>query len=185
MSDFSVIPITKEMRISAKAHADERLKYEFDRFGLDDNRRLSMIALGTIGQIAFKSFLEQSDVPHEFQMQAGKYDDYDFVIANRIIEVKTSGHSGGDSWKSLNAIYNYSQLKNAIRKNYFCSVQIFVDGYDKSSKTFNVDSCKSAIIAGWIEISKIAQTEPISLPFGPAHLISLEKLNEIDALLKQ
>lgn len=173
------------MRTSAKVHASNRMQFEFDRFGLDDERRLSMITLGTIGQIAFKSFLEQMNVPHEFQMQAGKYDDYDFRIANRIIEVKTSGHSGGDSWKSLNAIYNSSQLKQAIRKNYFCSVQIFVDGYDKSAKTFNVESCKSAVIAGWIEISKIAQTESVSLPFGSAHLISLEKLNEIDALLKQ
>ena len=183
--DFPVIPITNDMRISAKTHADERLKYDFNRFRLDDNRRLSMIASGTIGQIAFKSSLEQSDIPHEFQMQAGKYDNYDFEITNRIIEVKTSGHSGGGSWKNLNAIYNYSQLKNAIRKNYFCSVQIFVDGYGRSSKTFNVGSCKSGIIAGWIEISKIAQTERISLPFGPAQLIPLEKLNEIDALLKQ
>lgn len=173
------------MRISAKVHAASRMQYEFDRFGLDDNQRLSMIALGTIGQIAFKSFLEQSDVPHEFQLQAGKYDDYDFVIANRIIEVKTSGHSGGDSWKRLNAIYNASQLKNAIKKNYFCSVQIFIDGYDQSSKTFNVDSCETAIIAGWIEIGQIAQTKPSPLPFGPAHLIPLEKLNEIDTLFKQ
>jgi len=180
-----MISISQEMRTAAKVHAESRMQYEFDRFGLDEKRRLSMIALGTIGQIAFKSFLDQSHILHEFQMQAGKYDDYDFVIENRIIEVKTSGYSGGDSWKSLNAIYNSAQLKHAIHKNYFCSVQIFVDGYDKSSKSFNVDSCKSAIIAGWIEISKIAQTKPISLPLGPAHLISLEKLNEIETLLKR
>jgi len=178
-----LIPITQEMRISAKAHADERLKYEFDRFGLDNKHRLSMIALGTIGQIVFKTFLEMRNIEHQFQMQAGKFDDFDFVIGNKIIEVKTSGHGGGDSWKQLNAIYNSSQLKFAIKKNYFCSVQIFIDGYNKSSRVFNLDSCNSAIIAGWIEIDKISQTKPIPLALGPAHLISLKQLHEIDTLL--
>ena len=180
-----MIPITQAMRISAKVHAEKRMQFEFDRFGLDDSRRFSMITLGTIGQIAFKSFLEHRKIKHEFQMQAGKFDDYDFVIGDKIIEVKTSGYGGGDSWKSLNAIYNSSQLKTALRKNYFCSVQLFVDGYNKSLKFFDIDTCRSAIIAGWIEVSKIAQTEPVSLPLGPAHLIPLANLNEIDTLLKQ
>jgi len=83
----------------------------------------------------------------------------------------------------LNGIYNASQLEQAILKKYFCSVQIFLNGYDKLNKLFNIKKCDTAIIAGWLEIDEIAKTDAKYLPHGRAYLIPLEKLKPIEELL--
>jgi len=168
----------------AYEHAKKRLGYEYDRFHLATEQRLSMITIGTIGQLIFKSFLEKNKINFEFQLQYGKYDDYDFKIENRIIEVKSSGYKNSEEWLKLNGIYNASQLEQAILKKYFCSVQIFVNGYDKVNKLFNIAKCDTAIIAGWLEIDEIAKTDAKYLPHGRAHLIPLEKLKPIQDLIK-
>ena len=179
-----MIAVTEEIRNFAREHATQRMEFEFDRFGLDQTRRHSMIAMGTIGQLAFKQFLELNQVDFEFQLQAGKFDDFDFVINGKIVEIKTSGYGKGSGWKDLNAIYNSSQLKQAVSKKYFCSVQVFVNGYHRSDKTFNLDNCTTATIAGWIKIKDISAYKSVQLPFSSAHLIPLSELNEIQTLLK-
>lgn len=164
-------------------HAKKRLGFEYDRFHLATEQRISMITIGTIGQLVFKKYLESKKIPFEFQLQYGKYDDYDFKIKNEIVEVKSSGYKNPDEWMKLNGIYNASQLEQAIAKKYYCSVQIFLNGYDKVNKLFNIATCDTAIIAGWLEIEEIAKTEAKYLPHGKAHLIPLAQLKDIKTLI--
>ena len=178
------INVSQELTKQAYSHAKSRLKFEYDRFNLKTEQRISMITIGTVGQLIFKQYLEKLNVPHEFQLQFGNYDDYDFKIKNRIVEVKSSGFRNHDDWKKLNGIYNASQLEHAIAKEFFCSVQIFLNGYDKVNKLFNIEKCDTAIIAGWLEISQIAEIEARYLPHGKAHLIPLSNLKQMEELLK-
>jgi hypothetical protein len=180
----TVLGVNKRFREEAKEHAKNRLGFEYDRFHLKTEQRLSMIALGTIGQIMFREYLNSKSIKFEFQLQFGKYDDYDFVIDEKIVEVKTSGFNKENEWKSLNGIYNASQLENALARNYFCSVQIFVNGYDKVNKLFNLQRCDTAIIAGWLEIKKISEFPTKYLPFGKARLFPLDNLKDISELIR-
>jgi hypothetical protein len=166
----------------AYEHAKKRLGFEYDRFHLGTEQRISMITIGTVGQLVFKKYLESKNIQFEFQLQYGKYDDYDFKIQNKIVEVKSSGYKNPDEWMKLNGIYNASQMEKAITKDFFCSVQIFLNGYDKVNKLFNIAKCDTAIIAGWLEIDEIAKAQVKYLPHGKAHLIPLAQLKEINTL---
>ena len=177
--------VEQSIGVEAFQHAKKRLGFEYDRFHLATEQRLSMITIGTIGQLIFKQFLESKNVNFDFQLQYGKYDDFDFKIDKKIIEVKSSGYKSKEEWKKLNGIYNSSQLEYALLNKYFCSVQIFINGYDKVNKLFNYKKCDTAIIAGWLEIEEIAKIEPRYLPFGKAHLIPLANLKPIQLLLTQ
>ena len=179
----TIIDIKPELVSAASNHAKERLGFEYDRFNLDDNQRLSMIQIGTVGQMLFRGFLDENNASYEFQLQAGKYDDYDFVIGNRIIEIKTSGYKGPSDWKSLNGIYNASQLRSAKQKQYYCSVQMFVNGYDKATKMFDASRCTVGVIAGWLEIDEISKYPETKLQYGSAHLFPLSDLKDAQDLI--
>ena len=181
---FKKLKVNKNLGKQAYEHAKNRLGFEYDRFHLATEQRISMITIGTLGQLVFKEFLESNQVPFESQLQYGKYDDFDFKIKNEIIEVKSSGYKNPDDWMKLNGIYNASQLEQAIIKNYFCSVQIFLNGYDKVNKLFNIVKCDTAIIAGWLEIEEIAKIDAKYLPHGRAHLIPLSQLKDIKTLIE-
>jgi len=181
--NFKEISIGANIRDVAVEHSKNRIRYEYDRFNLNTEQRLSMITLGTLGQLVLQNYLECKEVDFDFQLQFGKYDDFDFSINNQIIEVKCSGYKKIDEWKSLHGIYNASQLENALLKNFYCSVQIFVNGYDKVNKLLNVKNCTTAIIAGWIKINEIKNFPKKFLPFGPAYLIPLDQLKDVDLLL--
>ena len=142
-----------------------------------------MITMGTVGQLIFRKYLTQNKVDFDFQLQAGEFDDFDFVIKNKIVEIKTSGFAKPNDWQSLNGIYNLSQLKAAKKKNYYCSVQLFVNGYDKMTKMFNVNACDTCIIAGWSLIEQIPSFPLVDLPYGKAHLIPLNELRDITDLI--
>ena len=49
--------VTGDVKEITRAHSLERIKYEFDRFGLDKEKRIQMIELGTLGQLIFKQYL--------------------------------------------------------------------------------------------------------------------------------
>lgn len=180
---YEKLIVDSDLGKEAYEHAKNRLGFEYDRFHLATEQRISMITIGTVGQLVFKKYLESNKVPFEFQLQYGKYDDYDFKIKNEIVEVKSSGYKNTDEWMKLNGIYNASQLEQALAKNYHCSVQIFLNGYDKVNKLFNIAKCDTAIIAGWLEISEIAKTDAKYLPHGRAHLIPLSQLKDIKTLI--
>lgn len=170
------------MRLEARSHAEKRIEYEYDRFHLATEQRISMITIGTLGQLVFKRYLEQMDIPFSFQYQYGIYDDFDFQIDQKIVEIKTSGYRKDSEWNRLNLIYNASQLEAALNKNFYCSVQIFVNNYDKVNKLFNYKKCDTAIIAGWASIKAIAEYPPKYLPLGRAHLVPLQDLTPLSKL---
>lgn len=180
----TTVEVSSELAKEAYSHAKKRLKFEYDRFNLKTEQRISMITIGTVGQMVFKQYLDRLEIAHSFQLQYGEYDDFDFKIKDRIVEVKSSGYKNHDDWKKLNGIYNSSQLEQAITKRFFCSVQIFLNGYDKVNKLFNVSKCDTAIIAGWLEIGQVAKFDAKYLPHGKAHLVPLHALKPIDELFK-
>jgi len=177
------LPIPPAIPLEARSHAEKRLGFEFDRFHLGNEQRTSMIAIGTVGQLVFKDYLYSKNINFDFQYQFGKYDDFDFKSREKIIEVKTSGFKNDSDWQNLNGIYNSSQLEKALTKKFYCSVQIFINGYDKVNKLFNINKCDTAIIAGWCEIEEILQYPSKYLPLGKAHLIPLSQLRPIDSLI--
>ncbi len=178
------LKISSQLVVGARAHAEQRLKFEFDRFGLSDQQRLSMITLGTIGQMIFEDFLLAREIDHDFEQQAGNYDNFDFRIGGRIVEVKTSGFGGGQEWQFLNAIYNESQLIVALHKGFFATVQIFINGYDRVTKILSCDNCIDAVIVGWIEVSEISMFPAKNLGYAAAHVIPLNDLHPIESLLE-
>ena len=163
----------------ATTHAAARLSFEYDRFKLDKSLRVSMITLGTIGQIIFRDYLMSQDIKFEFQLQAGQYDDFDFKEKNKIIEIKTSGYGSESKWKTLNGIYNFDQYTNALIKNFYCFVQVFISGYDIKTKILDLSKCNKAVLAGWLGISDIATFPIRKLPFGDAYLIPISSLNQM------
>ena len=90
---YEQLAVDASLGQEAYEHAKKRLGFEYDRFHLATEQRVSMITIGTIGQLVFKKYLESNDVDFHFQLQYGKYDDYDFTIQNRIVEVKSSGYN--------------------------------------------------------------------------------------------
>lgn len=176
------LAVASQLVVDAREHAEQRLKFEFDRFGLLNQQRVSMITIGTIGQMIFREILLARKIAHDFELQAGKFDNFDFRIGGHIIEVKTSGYRGGDEWQFLNAIYNESQLLDALRKSYFAAVQIFISGYDKTTKILVCDDCIDAVIAGWIKISEISKFPARNLGLARAHVVPLNDLHPLDSL---
>ena len=174
--------VTGDVKEITRAHSLERIKYEFDRFGLDKEKRIQMIELGTLGQLIFKQYLDQEGLIYDFEFQAGNYDDKDFQVGESIVEIKTSGYSEKDGYSNLNAIYNHNQMQHAERKNISLVVQVFVNGYSKSAKTFNLEKCDRAVIVGFSTIKELKDSKLRYLPFGKAYLKPLKELHSIEDL---
>jgi|TARA_B110000008_G_C16917472_1_gene543298 hypothetical protein len=177
--NFNVTNSIKKITID---HSKERIKYEFDRFGLNKEKRVQMIQLGTIGQLIFKEYLELKGIVYEFEFQAGNFDEKDFQIRQTIIEVKTSGYSDQDGYEQLNAIYNFDQMQHAELKNISLVVQVFINGYSKSEKAFNIEDCNKATIVGFSTIEELKSSKLRHLPFGKAYLKPLRELQNIEKL---
>ena len=175
------VHIETEMKARASAHSTERLRYEFDRFALPKDQRLSMILIGTIGQLVFKKFLDQENVLYDYEFQAGKFDEFDFKVGNSVIEVKTSGYC--DDFSKLNLLYSHSQFCRGLAKDYKYCVQIFVDGYERSSRLLNLDKVKTATLAGFVRYSDIANFKQSPKFLGDDYRVPLRNLENIAHLL--
>ena len=175
------VHIETEMKARASAHSTERLRYEFDRFALPKDQRLSMILIGTIGQLVFKKFLDQENVLYDYEFQAGKFDEFDFKVGNSVIEVKTSGY--GDDFSKLNLLYSHSQFRRGLSKDYQYCVQIFVDLYERSSRLLDLDKVKTATLAGFVQYSEIANFKQSPKFLGDDYRVPLYKLENIADLL--
>ena len=177
------INIDESLKKIALEHTEERIKYEFDRFGLPEEKRRSMILIGSIGQLVFKKFLEKNNVKFEFEFQAGKYDKMDFKINGKIIEIKCSGFD--EQYHYLNLLYAKDQLYNGLQKKFEYCVQIFINGYERSSKMLNVTKCVDGIISGYIEFIKIKNFENnYKKSFGDDYKVPLSNLKSINQLLE-
>ena len=65
---------------------------------ITNNHKPNITTPDGVSDAVFKDYLEKSNIKFDFQLQYGKYDDYDFKIADKIVEVKSSGYKNSDDW---------------------------------------------------------------------------------------
>ena len=177
------IIITDEMKNEAFDHASQRMNFEFNRFNQNKNFRFNMILVGTIGELVFRNFLISNNITYEMEFQAGEYDVYDFQIGSNIIEIKTSGYEG-ITFSNLNLLYNYSQYSNPNRSNYDYVVQIFINGYDRNSKSLDLANCNLATISGYISYSEISNHSLTQNVYSKNYKVPLTRLKPITMLIE-
>jgi len=177
--------LNRDLLNKAKEHSAERMQYEYNRAGYKNEIRKSMILLGTIGQLGFKQFLDDKNFSnYTLQLQAGKYDDFDFTLGDEIVEIKTSGYDS--SFNSLNLLYSEDQLFSGKQKKFSYCVQLFVNGYDRNTKKLNLDKCNTLKIAGYIEFDKIQDYKnPEPRFWGDHYKVPIFKLKDINKLLSK
>lgn len=179
------IIIDKDMKNEALSHTKERIKYEYDRFSLSLEERLNYILIGTIGQLAFRKYLIENNIPFDWEFQAGKYDEMDFLVSDKIIEIKTSGYDETEGYAKLNMIYNTDQYERGKHKNYSYCVQIFINGYNRKNRELDIIKCNTAILAGCINFELIQQKYiPQSSTYTTIYKIPLNDLKRIDDIFK-
>ena len=104
------LKVSEDLKKEALIHSAKRMEFEYDRFDLSNQKRESMILIGTIGQLVFKEYLESQKVKFHFEYQSGKYDLMDFKLGGEIVEIKTSGYE--ETFKNLNLLYSIDQFNS-------------------------------------------------------------------------
>jgi len=176
------LEIPVELVLEAERHSVNRMSYEYDRFGFKDNQRMTMILIGTIGQLILKKYLEENKIVFDFEYQAGQYDEMDFSINNEIVEVKTSGYGQG-GFNRLNLLYSEDQFRAGLNKNFAYCVQIFINGYNRQAKILDKELCDSATIAGYMPFSDIGNFWQKRRFYGDDYKVPLNKLININNLI--
>ena len=177
------LQISDDIKEEAVKHSKERLQYEYNRFGLNPEKRTSMILIGTIGQLMFKEYLEKENVDFEFEYQAGNYDAMDFKLGDDIVEIKTSGYEG--SYSYLNLLYSEDQFKNGLHKGFKYCVQIFIDGYKRRTKMLEVSTAKHCVISGFIPFPEISNFPNVKRFYGDDYKVPLNKLQDVKQLINK
>lgn len=178
------ISIDENLKEIAYEHAQERLKFEYDRFRLSNEQRKSMIVIGSIGQLLFKKYLEEKNIDFKFEFQAGTYDRLDFCVNKKIIEIKSSGIA--DEHRHMNLLYTKDQFMTGIRKNFEYCVQIFINGYNKSTKLLDRKKCTTGILYGYIKFLQIKEFKNPSMKYyGDYYKVPLGNLKSIENLCKE
>ena len=173
--------IDDKIIVEANNHSKIRMNFEYDRFKLSYKVRRSMILIGTIGQLIFKKFLIQNKIKHEFEYQAGKFDSFDFKINDKIFEIKTSGYN--NEFHKLNLLYSKDQYNDELKKDFFCCIQIFINGYNKINKTIDLKICNKASIVGGILYKDIINFKNNKKFYGDDYKVPLKKLLDVKNLL--
>lgn len=177
-----VLNIDDEIKSLAIKHSDERIQYEFNRFSFNLDKRKNMILIGTIGQLIFKKYLEENKINYYYQFQAGQYDNFDFEIAGKKYEIKTSGYN--DSFLKLNLLYSHDQYIAGENKGFSYCVQIFINGKDINTGMVDIDKVSEATIAGYIEFDKIVNYKKGREYYGDDYRVPISHLKDVRALLK-
>lgn len=175
------LKLDDEIKALALKHCEERLQYEYNRFDFPDEKRKNMILVGTLGQLIFKKYLDEKNIVYDYQLQAGKYDDFDFEVSGVIFEIKTSGYY--DSFSRLNLLYSRDQYVSGLRKGFKYCVQIYVNGLDRVTKILDINNSTEATIAGYMEFDKIAEYGHAKQYYGDDYKVPLSELKDIEILL--
>lgn len=162
------------MKTRAARHANERIKYEHNRFNRDHAARVNMVLIGTLGELVFCQFLNENDVEFQHNLQAGVYDKFDFFINGKIWEIKTSGYDG--YFDGLNLLYNVKQWKDGEKKGFDFCVLIFINGYHRGHKILNIDECNQGTIAGYIPFNEIPKHDRLDTVYSKNYKVPTEKL---------
>ena len=175
--------VSQQIKQEAEKHSAVRMQYEYNRFRLSDDKRMSMILIGTIGQLVFKEFLENNNINFNFEYQAGKYDLTDFKLDDDIVEIKTSGYD--DSFVHLNLLYSADQFSAGLHKGFKYCIQLFINGYSRVTKLLCITNCNKCIIAGYIPFEEINNYPNNKQFFGDDFKVPLNKLRDIKELIKR
>ena len=180
MSTPILLEISKELLEEANIHSKQRMEFEYNRAGYNLDIRKSMVLIGTIGQLGFKKYLDSlKNIEYDMELQAGKYDSYDFIVNKRICEIKTSGYF--DYWHKLNLLYSKDQFFQGTSKNFDVCFQLFINGYNRKTKILNLSECNQLVIAGFIKFSDIGRFKnPTPLFWGDDFKIPLDKLDSVE-----
>jgi len=173
--------ISEGIKIEAHRHSEERMRFEYNRFGLSPEQRKSMILIGTIGQLIFREYITEQNIPFEFEYQAGQYDLMDFKLGGDIVEIKTSGYDS--SFQHLNLLYSQDQFSTGLKKKFKYCVQMFVNGYLKNTKLLDLSLCDKCIITGYIPFDQIQNFKNEKQFYGDDYKIPLNKLLDINNLI--
>ena len=181
------IILTDTLKHQADIHSKRRMSFEYDRFKLSDWQRRSMILIGTLGQLAFKAFLDKNDIKYDYQLQAGNYDDFDFKINNEIYEIKCSAYDAKTPYKyeRLNLLYSKDQFQAGLNKNFKYCVQLFVDGYNIPTKLLDLSVCSHVTLYGYIPFQNIQNYPNQARYYGDDYKVPLRELWVIEELLKR
>jgi len=169
------IQLDKNLIDTAVIHSKERMQYEYNRFGLNQQSRFDMVLIGTIGQLAFKKYLNLKGIDFTFEFQAGQFD---FAINTEIIEIKTSGYK--ISFSNLNMLYNCEQYERGLIKSYKYCVQMFINGYDRKNRVFNPKNCDKATIAGIILYENVRNYPIRNMNYADCFVIPLHDFIPIE-----
>ena len=176
------IVVDEGIKHLAIKHSAERMQYEYDRFGFNQERRENMILVGTVGQLIFKKFLEDNHIPFDYELQAGNYDNFDFILNDDIFEIKTSGYFG--SFNMLNLLYSRDQYMSGLSKGFKYCVQIFIDGLDDKTRLVDISKTSHAVIVGCIEFKNISRYRNYRQYRGDDYKVPLSELTSILSVLK-
>lgn len=174
------LKINDEIKALALKHSDERLQYEYNRFGFPNEKRKNMILIGTLGQLIFKEYLDSNNIGYNYQLKAGEYDDFDFEIRGDIYEIKTSGYRS--DFSKLNLLYSSDQYIAGLSKGFKYCVQIFVNGFDLDTRMLDIAETNEATIAGYIEFERIARFKCARKFYGDDYKIPVSQLKNIENL---
>ena len=169
--------ISQEIIDKAIVYANDTIDYGYNRFGFDRHTRINMIIVGTIGELIFQEYLHELKIEHDMEFQSGDFDDKDFLIKDKIIEIKTSGFTS--EYKHLNLLYSEDQYQRALTKYDYC-VQIFINGMDSKSKLVKVDNCNVAKIVGFVDFPSMKMYKQSKKYHGDDYKIPLNHLRNMD-----
>ena len=177
------LQVTESIKVEASKHSAERMQYEYNRFGLSQEKRKSMILIGTIGQLVFKEFLIANKVKFDFEYQAGQDDLMDFKLDDDIVEIKTSGYD--TSFINLNLLYSSDQFETGMHKGFKYCIQLFINGYSRATKLLELNQCNRCIIAGYIPFADIKNYPNSRQFYGDDYKVPIKDLKDINELLKK
>lgn len=179
---YKTIDIDKNLIVSAINHSKDRMNYEYNRFNQNNTFRLNMILIGTLGELVFKKYLEGNNQAYEMEFQAGKFDSFDFIINNKIIEIKTSGYDK-DGFEHLNLLYNSNQYQQSQNKGYDYVVLIFINGFNRDTQSLDINAVNRATIIGYIPFDAIKNYPPTRNRYYSNHKVALNNLRDLDEIL--
>ena len=174
------ISIPKNILLEAVSHSKERIEFEYDRFGLNNEERKDKILVGAIGQLIFELLLKSKNIIYKHEYQAGNFDQFDFKVNDCIIDIKTSSYY--NSYSYLNLLYEESQYQSGLKKGYDYCVQIFINGKNKDTGLVDLERCNLASISGYIDYKKIINFSNQRQYYGDDYKVPLPELTSINNL---
>jgi hypothetical protein len=91
ISDLVIVEIDSNILSTSDTIAIERVKHEYDRFGLSYKERIAKIKAGIIGELMFCQQLSKLGIPYLYYFVVGRYDEgYDFRVGKVKIDIKTT-----------------------------------------------------------------------------------------------